>query len=342
MLFKILITLSFLSLAQAGCDLCEISSHITRRPAYMIDTTPRQTCAELYISLKMYGTESMCTEMIGKYQETCCGVEDPGQDLGPTPAPTMKRGEYSDCNICRNGAFPLKANQWMSARYVGTDTCKGFYYRGLSGNIPDFMCGPMQTKTDEICDCGIEDENDVAEDPVPAPTSPPTTLPTTSPTKAPIKAPTEAPVTVVEEEDPTTKAPTKAPTNAPSPSPTKAPTSFQCQDEDSFEVKNGKFKTCNWVASKTDKRCPKFETYCPVTCNACPTVEEEDPEIDVEDPVTEDPVTEPPVAEDPETLGCGQYTDKNSCKKSDLKCKWKNNVCKDKNRRLRVPFEVED
>ena len=88
MLFKILVMLSLLSLAQAGCNLCEIPSDITRRPSYMIDTTPRQTCVQLYISLKLYGTESMCTEMIGKYQETCCGAEDPGQDQGPTAAPT--------------------------------------------------------------------------------------------------------------------------------------------------------------------------------------------------------------------------------------------------------------
>lgn len=38
---------------------------------------------------------------------------------------------------------------------------------------------------------------------------------------------------------------------------------------------------------------------------------------------------------------CSQYTNKNDCKESDLKCKWKNNVCKDKNRRrLNDPQKV--
>jgi hypothetical protein len=58
------------------------------------------------------------------------------------------------CPICeRADIYPGNVNRVIVARYVGQYTCGQLYYRGMNGQIPGFMCGPLQDYAQEPCDC---------------------------------------------------------------------------------------------------------------------------------------------------------------------------------------------
>ena len=87
--------------------------------------------------------------------------------------------------------------------------------------------------------------------------------------------------------------PVSSPTVAPVATPTDP---SQCQDEASFVANNGRTRDCNWVANRMGRRCPKYDTYCPVTCDTCATNPTQAP---VPDP-TQAPVPDPTQAPIPD------------------------------------------
>eukprot|EP00980_Cylindrotheca_fusiformis_P009759 scaffold2153_cov131-Cylindrotheca_fusiformis.AAC.2 len=58
------------------------------------------------------------------------------------------------CPICGDAdIYPGDLERTISARYVGTYTCRELYFRGMDGHIPSFMCAPLQDFMYGACKC---------------------------------------------------------------------------------------------------------------------------------------------------------------------------------------------
>ena len=178
------------------------------------------TCNELFLEMvdKLAPHSRSCQTNQSRYRKTCCDQDfDPGApvDQNPTPAPESKfePSNHPPCDLCHNGSYPARPFSTIVAvldgfipKYPGSHTCDDLYWLGLTGNIVDRACNPLQDFAHVSCGCG--------KGPTRAPTGHPTRAPTMEPTLAPTVHPTVDP----------TRSPTKDPTRRPTASPTEQPT----------------------------------------------------------------------------------------------------------------------
>jgi len=69
-------------------------------------------------------------------------------------------GTFPICNICGKDGYPGIPSEYVLIRYVGGFSCHDLYFRGLSGQIDDYMCGPVQDYVFSICGCGMDHRGD--------------------------------------------------------------------------------------------------------------------------------------------------------------------------------------
>ena len=215
--FQIIIGFSILACIQAGliCPLCGSASKVPTNWDRVVSNSPFKTCRSVYFELAMRPIDHpTCAPMQRQYQNICCNGGG-GPAPAPAPVPAASNGGYPYCRICRNDDFPGNPNVMISARYVGTYSCGSLYQRGKNGQIPGFMCGPLQDRVYDTCGCGKKPPtNRPTPPPVPRPTPRPTQRPTPHPTRLPTPLPTGRP----------TQRPTPLPTRVPTPYPTPEPT----------------------------------------------------------------------------------------------------------------------
>ena len=144
--------------ANSMCALCGNPSKFPRRWDYILEINPVQTCNSVFFYLgKLSPDDKDCEPMVEKYGSKCCDAEEPDPiDLPPTPPPIYEGGygDEPECRICGTAEYPGKPNGFIVARYVGEYTCGQLYDRGLNGQIPGFMCGPLQDFAHPVCGCG--------------------------------------------------------------------------------------------------------------------------------------------------------------------------------------------
>jgi hypothetical protein len=79
------------------------------------------TCGQVHFNLANIDTSDLaCIEQKDKYQEPCCGDEEPDPADFPTlpPFPQGPAGTEPDCPICTKLEFPGIPNAVISARYL--------------------------------------------------------------------------------------------------------------------------------------------------------------------------------------------------------------------------------
>lgn len=193
------------------CNLCG-SHYVTPNWDNVASTSPFMTCRQVYFQLAVIDAyDHRCSPLQQQFNYDCC-TSGGGLAYTAPPPPQQNIGNEPTCNICNDGSYPGNPNKFISARYVGSFSCGTLYQRGRNGQIPAFMCGPLQHNLQQSCGCGI-----YAPPPTPAPVESPTPArrpPTKPPTRPPTRRPTTRP----------TGRPTTPPTPYPSPQPTKPPT----------------------------------------------------------------------------------------------------------------------
>ncbi|CAJ1967777.1 unnamed protein product [Cylindrotheca closterium] len=228
--FQLIIAFCILLSVQAGliCPLCGSASKVPARWDHVVSTSPYKTCRSVYFEMAMRPiNHPTCAPMQRQYGAACCNAGAPPPPApAPKPAPIPSSG-HPYCRICRNDDFPGFPNAMVSARYVGTYSCGSLFHRGKNGQIPGFMCGPMQDRIHDKCGCGQQPPtNRPTPPPVPRPTPRPTRRPTPAPTRRPTPRPTPQPTrrpTPAPTPEPTSK-PSMAPSESPSTSPSSSPT----------------------------------------------------------------------------------------------------------------------
>ncbi|CAJ1959868.1 unnamed protein product [Cylindrotheca closterium] len=219
--FQFLIGLLIVVTIQAGliCPLCGSANKVPTRWDHVVSQSPLKTCRSIYFELAMRPiNHPTCAPMQQQYQATCCNAA-PAPAPAPAPVPSGESGGHPYCRICRNDDFPGNPEVMISARYVGTYSCGTLYHRGKNGQIPGFMCGPLQDRIYEKCGCGqTPPTNRPTPPPAPRPTPNPTRRPTPQPTRRPTPRPTGRPTPRP------TRRPTPQPTRRPTPQPTRHPT----------------------------------------------------------------------------------------------------------------------
>ncbi|CAJ1959869.1 unnamed protein product [Cylindrotheca closterium] len=216
---QLIIGLSILACIQAGliCPLCGSVSKVPTRWDHVVSRSPYKTCRTVYFELAMRPiNHPTCAPMQRQYQAACCNA---APAPAPAPIPAASSGGHPYCRICGNDDYPGNPNAMISARYVGTYSCHSLFQRGKNGQIPGFMCGPLQDRIHNKCGCGQKPPtNRPTPPPVPRPTPRPTRRPTQQPTRRPTPRPTRRPTPQP------TRRPTARPTHRPTPQPTPNPT----------------------------------------------------------------------------------------------------------------------
>ena len=245
---KILVTFYVLPIAMSTnlCSLCETLEEVD----WYHSVPGGKTCTQIYLELSELGRDSEgCKAQKEIYESICCGEPS---------SPTVQQGDEPVCKICKTDEYPGIPDATIQARYVGTFSCSQLYWRGLTGYVPDFMCGPLTGYAERACGCGEYNPECIADetkcfsydDPLRELTLPTVEFPTSNPSRTeqpslrssqlPSSAPSETPTSTHPSLRPTkvpTPQPTQSPTDVPSVSPSGA-TTFPSQEPSSPSVVN--------------------------------------------------------------------------------------------------------
>lgn len=228
-LTRILLALALVASAQ-GRQLCALCGDLSRTPNWdnVATRSPFMTCRQVYFQLAtLESHDSRCAPLQNQFHGACCGAANNNNNPPPQTKPVQGgSGNQPQCHICNDGSYPGKPNQLINARYVGQYSCGALYHRGRNGQIPGFMCGPLQHKLQQPCGCGEYNPNANAPPPTPRPTRRPTPPPTRRPTSRPTPPPTSPPTT----------SPTRQPTPQPTQPPTKPPTAPPTPEPEEIEA----------------------------------------------------------------------------------------------------------
>lgn len=139
--------------AEVTCNLCgDGLEDVLRWPLYVVDPIGT-TCAQLSIHIAF---SAQCDEDRSRYQNACCGnTEQPAvaQTARVEPGSNIvNSGPYKTCNICKNGNYPTKATV-INILYLAASTCTDYYDGGRRGQIPEYLCDPLQFFAFEPCGC---------------------------------------------------------------------------------------------------------------------------------------------------------------------------------------------
>lgn len=115
-----------------------------------------ETCNSVY--MKAISSQLDCDEVQKQYATICCDENYEGdpfpQKSTPSPSSQLESGIYPVCLICENGQVPLNKGAMVYSLFLGGSvSCMELYFRGLSGNILDRLCYPLQIYTRSICGC---------------------------------------------------------------------------------------------------------------------------------------------------------------------------------------------
>ena len=105
-----------------------------------------------------YVSNCCCNEN-GKVPDSC----QPGGSNAQANYDTVEEntGPYAQCFICDYTPYlyPGNPTNAMSVRYLGDYSCSELYYMGLKGDIPDYLCGPLQYDQTTQSTCGCSTKN---------------------------------------------------------------------------------------------------------------------------------------------------------------------------------------
>lgn len=106
-----------------------------------------------------YGSAA-CNNLIVGFRNKCCDPYTSFTAAAVAPAQSSAmvnpypRGVSNACNLCANGQFPSKPYTLTAVLFLpGNPTCKDLYFMGLSGNIPNRLCTPIQDFMATPCGC---------------------------------------------------------------------------------------------------------------------------------------------------------------------------------------------
>jgi hypothetical protein len=106
---------------------------------------------------------AVCKDLQYRHRNTCCNRDTKVQSVpqAPTPAPTygdnIKYGTSQVCNLCLNGNKPSKPYTMVTSNQIsGSQTCDSIYHLGLTRNINNALCYPMQLQLKGPCGCNSQ------------------------------------------------------------------------------------------------------------------------------------------------------------------------------------------
>lgn len=145
------------------CCLCEECDIPPRATLYVGEDY--LTCDQLnwdYVDIDP--TSNKCATMKNTYRTACCDLSVPApdpvaQEPVPSPASQFPQGSNDICHLCLNEQFPEKPYTVTAVLYIDdppNPTCEDLYWMGLTGNIPNRICYPMQDYMEDPCGCNIE------------------------------------------------------------------------------------------------------------------------------------------------------------------------------------------
>ena len=121
-------------------------NHLESKLSNGVEDLHEGECRRLYELYKLL--ESKCSPSA---PNNLC---DPLQEIlfDPCGCP-MEAGEYSVCNICPGGGYPLRPDTRVDIKPLGTRTCHELYWLGNTHHIHENLCNPLQEILVDPCGC---------------------------------------------------------------------------------------------------------------------------------------------------------------------------------------------
>lgn len=137
-----------------ACHICGSAGNSALNPHGVVGG---RSCATWVMTLYRQRNETICQSNRVKFKSCCDGSNLKG---APTNAPTrqpvmsvFKTGPNPVCHLCVGKAFPAKPNNIINLLYIGQGSCKEYYFGGLRGDIPPFLCDPLRYFASDPCGC---------------------------------------------------------------------------------------------------------------------------------------------------------------------------------------------
>lgn len=154
----IIILLSILHSVYSICDFCKenffkyasFGPHPTKDNFYVEQGL---SCNQIYLNATR--STSFCNVIKQKYK-ICCSEVQQTPTKTPVSTPSFFPGINKICMLCRNGKEPKYKNTFIESYFIN-GTCSQLYYMGLTGNIEERLCYPLQLYSK--LPCGCDDDN---------------------------------------------------------------------------------------------------------------------------------------------------------------------------------------
>jgi len=144
------------------CLLCEDGNAGLKYPNAVIKSDGT-TCAGMAVNTAVYFVEDSeeCIEHLQAWRPICCGDDQPLDveitdvfDTYPDIDDIETTGQFSKCDLCRDGDYPSSESMVINMLYVGEGSCPQYWKAGQQGMIPNHLCAPLQYFGYEPCGCG--------------------------------------------------------------------------------------------------------------------------------------------------------------------------------------------
>lgn len=146
------------------CCLCDSCGPPLSGRANLAVDDKGYTCQKLIIDMadpsnSIKQGNSACRQLQGRWYDHCCNPSHRPVPIAqsPTPSPGSRypKGQYAQCDLCRNGRYPSSENTLVAVLdYPNVGTCKDLYWWARNGNFQERMCRPIQNYFNGPCGCG--------------------------------------------------------------------------------------------------------------------------------------------------------------------------------------------
>lgn len=145
--------------AESICDFCKenfrkyasFGPHPSKDGFYIREGT---TCNQVYLSATK--DQNLCTDIKKNFKVCCSEVpQTPTHAPSPQQPSSLPVGVNKICQLCSNGKEPRNKNTVIYSNFIN-GSCIHLHYMGLTRNIQDILCYPLQLYAKTPCGC---DEN---------------------------------------------------------------------------------------------------------------------------------------------------------------------------------------
>jgi len=144
--------------AESVCDFCKenfmkyasFGPHPSKDGFFVIEGT---TCNQIYLGSTKNST--LCTDIKKNYKVCCSEVpQTPTHAPSPQQPSSLPLGVNKICQLCSNGKEPRNKNTVIYSNYInGSKSCIQLHNMGLTRNIQDIVCYPLQLYAKIPCGC---------------------------------------------------------------------------------------------------------------------------------------------------------------------------------------------